>query len=138
MRGGQVSVGDEVPERRRVVTAADVAAYADAGGDMNPLHRDEAAARAAGFDGIIAHGMFTMGHLASTVADWWGDAGAIAELSAQFRAPVLMGETIIAAGRVAAVDADAGTATLELWVTLERGGDTEYPIRKGRAVLRTT
>lgn len=138
MRIEQVAIGDELPPRDRVVTAEDVRAYGDAGGDLNPLHRDEAVARAAGFPGIIAHGMFTMGHLASTVTDWWGDAGDVAELTSQFRAPVFMGETITAGGRVRAVDLEAGTVTLDVWVTLARDGDTEYPVRKGHAVLRAS
>ena len=55
-----VSVGEQLPELRRVVTREDVKAYADAGGDRNPLHQDDAFARSVGFDGVIAHGMFTM------------------------------------------------------------------------------
>ena len=131
-----VAVGEDLPSRARAVTAEDVLAYADAGGDPNPLHRDEAVARAAGFPGIIAHGMFTMGHLASVVADWAGDASAVASLTAQFRAPVYMGETIVAGGRVADVDVAAGTVSVDVWVTLDRDGETEYPVRKGRAVVR--
>ena len=49
----EVRVGEELPELTRVVTAADVRAYADAGGDQNPLHQDEAFARGVGFPGII-------------------------------------------------------------------------------------
>jgi acyl dehydratase len=126
----------QLAPRARTVTAADVAAYADAGGDRNPLHLDDAAARAAGFPGVIAHGMFTMGHLASAVADWCGDADAVVELTAQFRAPVAMGETIVAEGSVVEVDARQRTATLDLRVTLERDGETEFPVRRGRAVVR--
>jgi acyl dehydratase len=127
------AVGDLLPERARVVTREDVKAYADAGGDQNPLHQDDDVARSVGFPGIIAHGMFTMGHLASAVSDWAGTAEAVRSLSAQFRAPVFMGETIVAGGRVKAVD--GATATLELWVTVERDGETLYPIKKGEAVV---
>ena len=131
-----VTVGDEIAALARLVTQEDVRAYADAGGDHNPLHTDDAAARAAGFPGTIAHGMFTMGHLAACVVAWCGDAAAVLRISAQFRAPVSMGETIVAGGRVAAVDAGTRTATLEIWVSLERDGQTEWPVRKGQAVVR--
>ena len=131
-----VTVGDDLPPRARIVSADDVRTYAEAGGDQNPLHQDEAVARAAGFPGIIAHGMFTLGHLASAIADWAGDAGAVASLTAQFRAPVFMGETIFAGGRIVAADPDARTVTIDVWVTLERDGDTEYPVRKGQALVR--
>ena len=131
-----VAVGDELPDLARVVTAEDVRAYADAGGDQNPLHRDDAFARDVGFPGIIAHGMFTMGHMAAAVVAWSEDVQAVAQISAQFRAPVFMGEEIVAGGRVVTLDAKAGTATVDLWVRVERDGVTEWPIRKGRAVVR--
>jgi len=131
-----IVVGEELPEVARVVTAADVKAYADAGGDQNPLHQDEAFAQGVGFPGIIAHGMFTMGHMATAVLTWAGDAGAVTAISAQFRAPVFMGEEIVAGGRVTAIDAEARTATLDTWVRLERDGVIEWPIKKGRAVVR--
>jgi acyl dehydratase len=129
----EVTVRSEVPALSRVVTAESVKAYADAGGDQNPLHQDEASARAAGFPGIIAHGMFTMGHLAAFVSRWAGGAGRIRRLTAQFRAPVYMGEEIVAGGRVKAVDVERGVALLECWVSVERHGQTEWPIKRGEA-----
>ena len=127
--------GDEIPPLRRVVTAADVAAYAEAGGDRNPLHLDDGAARAAGFPGVIAHGMFTMGHMAACAVAWAGDPAAILRISAQFRAPVSMGDEITATGRIKEVDHIADTVVLEMWVTLERDGQTEQPIKKGEVTV---
>lgn len=129
-----LEVGQELPELARVVTAADVKAYADAGGDQNPLHQDDAVARSVGFPGIIAHGMFTMGHMAAAVTAFAGDAAAVLKISAQFREAVFMGEEIVAGGRVVAID--DGVATLEAWVRLERDGQTLWPIKKGRALIR--
>jgi acyl dehydratase len=130
-----VMVGEELPALARVVTAADVKAYADAGGDQNPLHQDDRAARAAGFPGIIAHGMFTMGHMAAAVAAWAGDPAAVVAISAQFRAPVFMGERIEAGGRVRHVDPGNRTAVLETWVSVERDGETLWPVKKGEATV---
>ena len=130
-----LEVGQALPSLSRVVTREDVRAYADAGGDHNPLHQDDDVARAAGFPGIIAHGMFTMGHLAACVAAWVGDPAGILRLSAQFRAPVFMGEEIVATGRVTHLDTETRTATAELWVTLERDDLVEYPVRKGEATV---
>jgi acyl dehydratase len=131
-----VAVGDELPELRRVVTREDVAAYAEASGDRNPLHLDDAFARSVGFPGIIAHGMFTMGHMTSAVVAWAGEAAAVLSVSAQFRAPVFMGDTIVAGGRVRAVDAGAGIAVLETWVSVSRGDREEWPVKKGAAQVR--
>jgi acyl dehydratase len=128
-----VSVPSDLPAVSRVVTPEAVRAYADAGGDQNPLHQDEAIARAAGFPGIIAHGMFTMGHLAASISGWAGGPERIRRLTAQFRAPVFMGEEIVAGGRVTAVDEAQGIAIIECWVRLERDGRTEWPIKRGEA-----
>ena len=128
--------GAEIPRRGRVVVREDVKAYADASGDQNPLHQSEDFARAVGFPGIIAHGMFTMGHLVTSLSDWLGDPEALRRIRVQFRAPVFMGERIVAGGRVRSVDPETRTAMLDVWVTVEREGTTEHPIRKGEAELR--
>jgi acyl dehydratase len=128
-----VAVGAEIPRLTRVVTREDVRAYADAGGDQNPLHQDDAVARAAGFQGVIAHGMFTMGHLAACISRWAGGPERVRRLTAQFRAPVSMGEEIVAGGRVRAVDTERGVALLECWVSFERDDGTGWPIRRGEA-----
>jgi acyl dehydratase len=132
-----VFVGEDLPALHHVVTAREVKAYADASGDDNPLHQDEAFARSVGFDGIIAHGMYTMGLMAACIAGWaGGDPASVLMLSAQFRAPVFMGEEIEAGGRVRSVDPETRTATLETWVSVERDGRTEWPIKRGAATVR--
>ena len=132
----ELRVESELPSRARTVTREDVRAYADASGDQNPLHQNDDVARSVGFPGIVAHGMFTMGHLAACVAEWAGGAENIVRLSAQFRAPVFMGEEIVAGGRVRTIDIDTRTAIVELWVTVDREGSTEFAIRKGEAEVR--
>ncbi len=134
--GQAVRPGEELPELRRVVTREDIRAYAETGGDHNPLHQDDDVARAAGFSGVIAHGMFTMGHLSTCVVGWAGDARSVLELSANFRAPVLLGEELIAGGRVSSVDEVAATATIDAWVRVDREGETVWPIKRARAVVR--
>jgi acyl dehydratase len=136
MRFDDVTVGDQVPALAREVTREDVRRYAEVSGDHNPLHQVDEVARRAGFPGIIAHGMFTLGHLASCLVAWTGDPAAVMRLRASFRSPVAMGETIVAGGRVRALDPEARTAVLDLWVTVDRDGVTEYPLRKGEAEVR--
>jgi acyl dehydratase len=131
-----VHLGEDLPELRRVVTREDVKAYADAGGDQNPLHQDDEMARSVGFPGIIAHGMFTMGHMAACVVAWAGEPDAVTDIAAQFRAPVFMDEELVAGGRVSAIDPDTRTATLDTWVAVERDGETLWPVKKGSATVR--
>ena len=129
-------VGDELPPLARVVTRDDVRRYAEVSGDRNPLHLDDATAERAGFPGVIAHGMFTLGHLASCLVAWAGDPAAVTPLKASFRAPVAMGDTIVAGGRVRALDPGRRTALVELWVTVDRDGATEHPVKRGEAQVR--
>jgi acyl dehydratase len=118
------------------VTREDIRAYANASGDQNPLHQDDDVARAAGFPGVIAHGMFTMGHLVSSLLDWADDGTALVRLRAQFRSPVFPGETLIAGGSVKSLDPVRRTATLDVWVRVDRDGSAEWPIRRAEAELR--
>jgi hypothetical protein len=60
----------------------------------------------------------------------------VRRLKAQFRAPVFMGETLVAGGRVRSLDAATRTAILDLWVRAERGGTTEQPIKRGEATVQ--
>jgi acyl dehydratase len=129
VRFEDVAVGTEIPRYEKVVTR-------DASGDHNPLHQDDDAAWAVGFPGIIAHGMFTMAHLASCLVRWLGDPAALRRLRAQFRVPVFMDETIVAGGTVRALDPQTRRATLEVWVCVERGGATEYPIKRSEAEVQ--
>ncbi len=136
VRFEDLRVGLEVPSLSKVVRREDVKAYADASGDQNPLHQSDEFARAAGFPGIIAHGMFTMAHLTSCLVRWLGDPGALLRMRVQFRSVVFMGDTIVAGGRVRELDPERRTATLDVWVTVERDGTTEYPIKRSEAEVR--
>lgn len=130
-----LEVGTDIPSSSKVVRREDVKAYADASGDQNPLHQDDAFARSVGFPGIIAHGMFTMAHLTKTLTDWVGDPAALKRLRVQFRAVVFMDETIVARGRVEAVDGASGRARLSVWTEVHRDGQVLFPIKNGEAEL---
>jgi acyl dehydratase len=71
-------------------TQADLVRYSGAALDFNTIHYDAQAARAAGFDGVIAHGMLTLGRVLARLADDRGPAG-IGSCRARFRAPVYLG-----------------------------------------------
>ena len=128
-----MNTGDELPALTRVVTRADIVAYADVSGDRNPLHLDDDSAKAAGFGAVIAHGMFTMGHMASCVVAWAGADAFVERISAQFRATVSVGDTIVARARVREIDGDR--VTLDAWVELDGDGHEDLPVRKGEVLV---
>lgn len=133
---GSVGVGDELPPLSKVATREDILAYAEISGDRNPLHTDDGHARARGFEGVIAHGMFTLAHLTTCITQWLGDPSALLHTKVSFRAIVFPGDEMVAAGKVVALDADSKTATLDVWVTVERDGVVEYPIKRSHAQVR--
>jgi acyl dehydratase len=136
VRFDDVAVGDRIPALSKVVRREDVKAYADASGDQNPLHQDDAFARMVGFPGIIAHGMFTMAHLVTALTNWVGDPGALASVDVQFRAVVYMDETITAQGEITELDPGRKRAKLNVWVELERAGLSTKPIKNSTAWVR--
>jgi acyl dehydratase len=130
-----LEVGQEVFSSEKVVRREDVKAYADASGDQNPLHQDDDFARSVGFPGIIAHGMFSMAHLAKAVKDWAVNPAALRSIDVQFRAVVYIDETIVARGRVAALDPETKDVTLDVWAEVERDGETVKAIKNSQAVV---
>jgi acyl dehydratase len=130
-----LEVGQEVFSSEKVVRREDVKAYADASGDQNPLHQDDDFARNVGFPGIIAHGMFSMAHLAKAVKDWAVNPAALRSIDVQFRAVVYMDETIVARGKVAALDPHTKDVTLDVWAEVERDGEVVKAIKNSRAVV---
>ena len=63
----QLSEGQTFGPRAINVTRTTLVRYAGASGDFNPIHYSDRAAREAGMDGVIAHGMWTMGAALGTV-----------------------------------------------------------------------
>jgi acyl dehydratase len=65
--------------------------YAHVSGDGNPIHLDDDAARAAGFPGVIAHGMSVIAVVCEEVVDRYagGDASRIRSVGGRFSAPVI-------------------------------------------------
>ncbi|MBX7445109.1 MULTISPECIES: MaoC family dehydratase [unclassified Arthrobacter] len=121
----ELSAGQEIGSRTIEVTRTDLVKYAGASGDFNPIHWNEAFATSVELPGVIAHGMFTMGSAVQLVSDWAGDPGAVVDFQTRFTKPVLVadttgtqepGATIEVSGTIGKLDADAGTARVDLTV----------------------
>lgn len=120
-----LAVGQEIGNRSIEVSRQDLVKYAGASGDFNPIHWNEAFARSVELPGVIAHGMFTMGAAVQLVSDWAGDPAAVVDYQTRFTKPVLVADTtgtdeagavIEVTGVVGALDAEAGTARIDLTV----------------------
>ncbi len=75
------------------VTAVDLALFAAASGDHNPLHLDAEVARAAGFARPVVHGMLTMASVARLFTNLFG-AGSLRALDTRFTGVALLGDTL--------------------------------------------
>lgn len=118
----QVKVG----ESREVVVVDDltrtrIVQYAGASGDYNPLHTDERFAREiAGYPGVFAHGMLTMGLTARVLTDWVGEQRLLS-YGVRFTAQVWPGDTLTTTATVESVE--DGFATFSM-VTRKQDGVT--------------
>jgi acyl dehydratase len=79
-----------MPERIFKIDRELLKRYADASGDQNPIHQDEAFAKSVGLPDVIAHGMLTMGLVGQYVSDWAGGSSSVKEYSARFVKPVVV------------------------------------------------
>lgn len=97
-------------------------AYANASGDQNPIHQDEAFAKSVGLPDVIAHGMWTLGAAGSAVSDWAGGAGRVVEFGTRFTKPVVVptdGADVVIGGTVKEVDPETRRATVDVTVTAD-------------------
>ncbi len=89
-----MAVGQRRQTTHGPISTTQLVKYAGASGDFNRIHFDYPFACEAGLEGVLAHGMLTMGFAASCVAQTIGPDVSITELSARFLAPVLAGDSV--------------------------------------------
>ncbi|MFV0459105.1 MAG: MaoC/PaaZ C-terminal domain-containing protein [Actinomycetales bacterium] len=131
-----LSVGDVVINHSTTLERSDLVRYAGASGDFNAIHWNPAFATSVGLPDTIVHGMLTMGRAIAPVSVWAGDPAAVSSYGVRFTKPIVMpypgSATIDITGTVGAIDVDAGTARIDLTVTVGGGG----VLGKARAEVR--
>ena len=131
-----LEIGQEIGTRTVEFDRASLVRYAGASGDFNPIHYSDRAASELGLPGVIAHGMLTMGSAVALVTDWAQDPGAVVDYQTRFSRPVTVpnpgASTVEVTGVVGALDAEAGTARIDLTVTFEGA----RVLAKSQAVVR--
>ena len=81
-------------ERSVPFTRDQIAAYAAASGDTNPIHLDDEFARSVGLPSVIAHGMLQMGIAATVAGEAAGGSGRLRRLAVRFAGMVVPGDTV--------------------------------------------
>ncbi len=85
-----INVGDQIEECIFWIDRDVLKRYADASGDQNPIHQDEAFAISVGLPNVIAHGMLTMALVGKFLSDWAGGSAKVKEFSTRFTKPVIV------------------------------------------------
>jgi 3-hydroxybutyryl-CoA dehydratase len=96
----------------KTVTEADIVLFAGITGDTNPVHLNEEFAKPTMFKGRIAHGMLTAGFVSAVFGTKLPGPGCIyLSQSLKFKAPVRIGDTVVARVTVSAIDQAKGRVT---------------------------
>jgi len=119
-------IGDVLVEDSVELSRDSLVRYAGASGDFNPIHYRDDIAQSVGLDGVLAHGMLTMGLAVAPVTAWLGDQGFVSSYQVRFTKPVYVpptgSVTVAVSVSLAKVDEPtAGLATLALSVITQDG-----------------
>lgn len=116
-----MNVGDSCLYRE-VITAEMIERFAEASGDYNPIHLDDAAAREAGFKWRIAHGMLVASIISCVLGQEFPGPGTVyLGQTLSFKRPVFMGDAITVRVEVKAIRSDKPIAILATTCTTDNG-----------------
>ena len=91
----------------KTVSERDGALFGEVSGDVNPVHFDEAFAKSTIFKGRIAHGVLSASYISTVLGMKMPGPGTIfMSLTTRFRAPVRIGDTVVATCTVREVNAE--------------------------------
>ena len=118
MNINELSVGQEIGSHTFSFTRDSLVKYAGASGDFNPIHYRDDFAKSVGLDGVLAHGMLTMGAAVQVAVNWIGDAGKVIDYGVRFTKPVFVpaegSAEVLVSGKIGAIDLEAGTVRVYL------------------------
>ncbi len=117
----EINAGDEASVIK-TVTEADVNAFADVTGDLNPIHLNDEYARKTVFGQRIAHGVLFLGYISNVLGTQLPGQGAIyLKQSCKFVKPVFLGDTITATVKVIEKDIQRNRVLLRTYCTNQNG-----------------
>lgn len=119
-----MNVGDELGPLTLHIDRTGTVRYAGASKDFNPIHYSDHAARSLGLDGVLAHGMWTMGAALRVVTDVVGPER-VESYRVRFTSQVPVpddgvGTDVVVMGKVASVEDGRATVSIEATCNGER------------------
>ena len=135
LNASTLKVGDTHEEQVATnLSRTQIVQYAGASGDYMPLHTDELYAREiAGYPGVFAHGMLSMGATGTMLTNWVGD-GRLTQYSARFTRQVWPGDDLLAKATITNIIEENGETLAEMDVlTTNQDGQS---VISGKATAR--
>lgn len=126
MMSDQLQIGDRFEQVLvRDLKRTQLVMYSGASGDYNPLHSDELYSReVAGYPGVFAHGMLTMGMTGRLLTDRFG-AEAVRKFGVRFTNQVWPGDDLIGEAEVTGIEPDGDNRLVQLNLkTTNQKGET--------------
>ncbi|MFY0612451.1 MAG: MaoC family dehydratase N-terminal domain-containing protein [Hyphomicrobiaceae bacterium] len=114
----ELSIGDTFEDVLvKDLTRTQLVMYAGTSGDYNPLHTDDLYCReAAGYPGVFAHGMLTMGMTGRMVTDRFG-AENVKKFGVRFTNQVWPGDDLTGTAVVDAIREEGGETLVDMTIT---------------------
>lgn len=114
-----------------LITQEQLNAYADASGDRNPIHLDDAVAKHAGLPGVIAHGMLTAAFAAEAACELAPQSAGwrLERIHYRFKAMTLLGDEVETTASVSG-DLDGNLREVHVQAANQRGEVTTTAVAR--------
>ena len=109
-----VQIGDELPKMKKQASEAELFLYSAASFNPHRIHYDRAYANFVGHDELVVHGPLQGSWLTQFVTDWAGPRARLLSIEWQNRASAFVGDELIFAGTVTAIDQANTSVELEI------------------------
>ena len=118
----ELTVGEALPERSYTATNVSLFLYNAAIWNPHRIHYDEPyTTDVEKHPGVVIDGPLQGDWLNQVVVNWMGDIAALTSFNYSNRRASYLGETLTSGGAISAIDKDAGTVDLELFIKNENG-----------------
>ncbi|MBI4201684.1 MAG: MaoC family dehydratase [Chloroflexi bacterium] len=130
--------GQELPCLHKYVSLEQIAQYAHASGDLNPIHLDEAFAAQSSFGRVVAHGMLGLAFVSEMLAQAFGRAWLESgRLRVRFRAPAYPGDDLLTYGSVTKVTTENSNRLVTCIVGLRKADGQEVLTGESLVILES-
>ena len=109
-----VQIGDELPKMKKQASEAELFLYSAASFNPHRIHYDREYANFEGHDDLVVHGPLQGSWLTQFVTDWAGPRARLLSIEWQNRASAFVGDELIFAGTVTAIDQANTSVELEI------------------------